>query len=153
MYQTTFRVMRKAEAHTFQVLTKRPQRMRKLFGTGTPSSNIWLGTSIETTRYAYRADHLRETPAAVRFLSIEPMLDPLQTLDLTNMDWVIVGGESGPNHRPMKANWVRDMRDRCVAAEIPFFFKQWGGLTAKSGGSELDGEYWKQMPHKESILQ
>jgi protein gp37 len=120
--------MRKCPQHTFQILTKRAQRMRdKLAGTEyCVAENVWLGTSIESDRYAFRADHLRDTPAAVRFLSLEPLLGPLPSLDLTGIDWVIVGGESGPGARPMHPDWVRDIRDRCVASGIPFFFKQWG---------------------------
>jgi protein gp37 len=108
--------------------------------------NIWLGTSIETDRYAFRADHLRKTPAAVRFLSLEPLLGPLPSLDLHGIDWVIVGGESGQGARPMHPDWVRDLRDRCVAAGVPFFFKQWGGRTPKAGGRELDGRTWDEYP-------
>lgn len=135
-----------APQHTFQILTKRPQRMkdylsdlwdgtplpeppptvslpRQLFA---PWPNVWLGTSIESDRYAFRADHLRATPAAVRFLSLEPLLGPLPSLDLGGIDWVIVGGESGPGARPMHPDWVRDIRDRCIEAGVAFFFKQWG---------------------------
>lgn len=134
-----------AEQHTFQILTKRPQRMADLLGRWArndwmfrrydqmwcgplpdPLPNVWLGTSIESDRYAFRADHLRSTPAAIRFLSLEPLLGPLPSLDLTGIDWVIVGGESGPGARPMNPAWVRDIRDRCVAAGVAFFFKQWG---------------------------
>jgi protein gp37 len=140
-----WRRMEAARAHTFQILTKRPQRMAQVvgdshfedyvtslcllpgtFSPGWPLPNIWLGTSIENDRYTFRADHLRATPAAVRFLSLEPLLGPLPSLDLTGIDWVIVGGESGPGARPMHPDWVRDIRDRCSAAGIPFFFKQWG---------------------------
>jgi protein gp37 len=151
-----FITMARARRHTFQVLTKRPQRMAELlhdpkfshemyygldeFVPGDDDAletlcewqhrdnlpNVWLGTSIESDRYAFRADHLRDTPAAVRFLSLEPLLGPLPSLDLSGIDWVIVGGESGPGARPMHPDWVRDIRDRCVAAGIPFFFKQWG---------------------------
>lgn len=120
-------------SHTFQVLTKRPQRMaefardRKLgYDPARPPRNVWLGTSIESDRYTFRADHLRATPAAVRWLSLEPLLGPLPSLDLTGIDWVVVGGESGPGARPMHPDWVRDIRDRCVAAGVPFLFKQWG---------------------------
>ncbi len=138
--------------HTFQVLTKRPQRMAKLLQRwrgedgfhGAP--NVWLGTSIESDRYAFRAEWLRLAPAAVRFLSLEPRLGPLPSLYLGGVDWVIVGGESGPGARPMHPDWARDIRDRCVAAGIPFFFKQWGGRTPKAGGRELDGRTWDEMP-------
>jgi len=145
-------VMASTPWHTYQVLTKRPQRMAKALGpdgcgfyqrTGPvpcPQRNVWLGTSIESDRYAFRADHLRNTPAAVRFLSLEPLLGPLPSLDLTGIDWVIVGGESGPGARPMHPDWVRDIRDRCVDAGVAFFFKQWGNyqplldyLTAGGG--------------------
>lgn len=123
-------------SHTFQVLTKRPQRMAELandsalgFNPASPPPNVWLGTSIETDRYVFRADHLRSTPAAARFLSLEPLLGPLPSLDLNGMDWVIVGGESGPGARPLEPEWVRDIRDRCTDAAVPFFFKQWGTWT------------------------
>ena len=117
--------------HTYQVLTKRPQRMRQALCTPSivghdPLPNVWCGTSIESDRYAFRADHLRATPAAVRFLSLEPLLSPLPSLDLTGIDWVIVGGESGPGARPCQPDWVRDIRDRCEAAGVAFFWKQWG---------------------------
>ncbi len=135
--------MANAPQHTFQVLTKRPQRMAKYFRALLVASpawlrampNVWLGTSIESDRYAFRADHLRATPAAVRFLSLEPLLGPLPSLDLSGIDWVIVGGESGPGARPMHPDWVRDIRDRCVAAGVPFFFKQWGGWAPVEWGS------------------
>lgn len=139
----TMAVMGIASHHQFQVLTKRPQRMRQLLhGTvnfhsktlndktrlnfDSPASNIWLGTSIESDEYAFRARHLAQTPAAVRFLSLEPLLGPLPSLALDQIDWVIVGGESGPVARPMHPDWVRDIRDRCVEAGVAFFFKQWG---------------------------
>jgi len=141
-------VMRGAAAHTFQVLTKRPQRMRALCAglNDPPLANCWLGTSIETDSYVWRADHLRACPAAVRFVSAEPLLGPLDRLDLTGIDWVIVGGESGRGARPTHVDWVREIRDRCVAAGVPFFFKQWGGRTPKAGGRELDGRTWDQFP-------
>ena len=155
--------------HTFQILTKRPERMRDVVShelpehvgehwdgassiavmmeTGAwPLPNVWLGTSIENNRWVTRADALRSTPAAVRFLSCEPLLGPLDELDLTGIDWVIVGGESGPEHRPMDPAWVREIRDRCLEAGVAFFFKQWGGRTPKSGGRELDGRTWDEMP-------
>ncbi len=121
-------VMGQAQRHTFQVLTKRPQRMAALLSLNTPTPwpNVWAGTSIESDRYVFRARHLRETPAAVRFLSLEPLLGPLPSLDLEGIDWVIVGGESGKGARPMHPDWARDIRDRCVAAGVPFFLKQWG---------------------------
>ena len=139
-----FDVMERAPQHTFQVLTKRPERMRALARLVPP--NVWLGTSIENDRWVKRADYLRETPPCVRFLSCEPLLGPLPSLDLTAIDWVIVGGESGPEHRPIDPDWVRDLRDRCTSAGVAFFFKQWGGRTPKSGGRELDGRTWDEMP-------
>jgi protein gp37 len=149
-----------AHQHTFQVLTKRPKRMRQVvralyggegfalaaLGADAPLPNVWLGTSIETNTYVSRADHLRATPAAVRFVSAEPLLGPLDDLELDGIDWLIAGGESGPGHRPVDPGWVRDMRDRCQAAGVAFFFKQWGGRTPKSGGRELDGRTWDEMP-------
>lgn len=149
-------VMAQCTQHQFQVLTKRPQRMAQYmnvrFGRLFPPRNVWLGTSIESDRYAFRADHLRATPAAVRFLSLEPLLGPLPSFDLTGIDWVIVGGESGPRARPMHPDWVRDVRDRCVAAGVPFFFKQWGAwvpyevdaqppFLASQHGDLFDGHY------------
>jgi protein gp37 len=111
-----------------------------------PLPNVWVGTSIESDDYTWRADHLRRTPAAIRFLSLEPLLGPLPSLDLTDVDWVIVGGESGPRHRPMDPSWARDIRDRCGHSQIPFFFKQVGGRTPKAGGRLLDGRAWNQYP-------
>lgn len=129
-----FQTMAATPQHTYQVLTKRPQLMAMWFQAAAgppgyalwPLPNVWLGTSIESDRYTFRADHLRATPAAVRFLSLEPLLGPLPSLDLTGIDWVIVGGESGRDARPMHPAWVRDIRDRCVEAGVRFFFKQWG---------------------------
>lgn len=151
-----FDVMRQADRHTFQVLTKRPERMASILsslggfvrsaGGAWPLPNVWLGTSIENDRWVGRADALRDTAAAVRFLSCEPLLGPLPSLDLTGIQWVIVGGESGPDHRPIRPEWVRDLRDRCQSTGVAFFFKQWGGLTPKSGGRSLDGRTWDEFP-------
>jgi protein gp37 len=105
-----------------------------------------MGVSVETERYLFRVDHLRQTHARVKFLSLEPLLGPLSGLDLTGIDWVIAGGESGPGARPMDADWVRQIRDRCLAAGVPFFFKQWGGVRKKQAGRELDGRTWDEMP-------
>jgi protein gp37 len=139
-----FDIMDAAPRHTFQVLTKRPERMRDL---GRPiPPNVWLGTSIENNRWVDRADHLRQAPPSVRFISAEPLLGPLDHLDLSGIDWLIVGGESGDGHRPIEASWVRDLRDRAVASEVAFFFKQWGGRRAKSGGRDLDGRTWDEYP-------
>lgn len=146
-----FDVMAEASRHQFQILTKRPHRMAALsmtatFGESWPLPNVWLGTSIESDKYTFRARALAKAPSAVRFLSLEPLLGPLPSLDLDGIDWVIVGGESGPNHRPIEADWVRNIRDRCVDVGVPFFFKQWGGRTPKVGGRELDGRTWDQYP-------
>lgn len=139
-----FDVMEQCPRHTFQILTKRPERMRAL--ARPVPANVWLGTSIENDRWVKRADYLRETPECIRFLSLEPLLGPLPSLDLTRIDWAIVGGESGAGHRPIDPQWVRDIRDRCLAAGVAFFFKQWGGITPKAGGRLLDGRTWDQMP-------
>ena len=146
-----FHTMDAAEQHTFQVLTKRPKRMRRVVTDlfppmVAPVRNVWLGTSIGLDLYHWRADHLRATPAAVRFISAEPLLGPLPSLDLAGIDWLIVGGESGPQHRPIDAGWVRDLRDRALEAGVAFFFKQWGGRTPKAGGRMLDGRTWDEMP-------
>ncbi len=111
-----------------------------------PLPNVWVGTSIESDDYTWRADILRQVPAAIRFLSLEPLLGPLPSLDLSGIDWVIVGGESGPGFRPLNLDWARDTRDRCVALRIPLFFKQAGGATSKAGGRQLDGRTWSQYP-------
>lgn len=132
--------------HTYQILTKRPQRMVRVLAERTILPNVWLGTSIESDRYTFRADYLRRTPAAVRFLSCEPLLGPLPSLDLAGIDWVIIGGESGPGARPIDPDWVRDIRDRCVEAGVAFFFKQWGGRTPKANGRLLDGRTWDEYP-------
>lgn len=147
-----FNVMGSAEQHTFQVLTKRPKRMAALVGRyyevteQEPFPNVWLGTSIETDQYLHRAEVLRRTPAAVRFVSAEPLLAPLSGIDLSSVDWLIVGGESGPEHRPVQPRWVRELRDLALTANTAFFFKQWGGRTPKAGGRELDGRTWDEMP-------
>jgi protein gp37 len=148
-----FETMRRANHHTYQVLTKRPDRMREWFSgeigstwATNPLPNVWLGTSIELDRWVGRADALRETPAAVRFISAEPLLGPLPSLDLMGIDWLIVGGESGSSHRPMRPEWVRELRDMARAADVAFFFKQWGGRISKSGGRELDGRTYDEFP-------
>ncbi len=140
-----FDIIRQCPQHTFQILTKRPSRMWRYPGQW--PTNAWAGVSIESQEYAWRADTLRRVPTAVRFLSVEPLVAPITTLNLQGIHWVIVGGESGPGHRPMDINWVRALRDQCVQEHVSFFFKQWGGLTPKSGGRELDGRTWDEMPH------
>jgi protein gp37 len=186
-----FAVMAATPRHTYQVLTKRPERLARMLtdecrcGAGhapgvhfrsemewaaTPHSptyvpglesglyhrmhwplpNVWIGTSIEDDEHCCRADRLRETPAAVRFISAEPLLGPLPSLDLAGVDWLIAGGESGPKARPVDPAWVRDLRDRCNGAGTAFFFKQWGGQTPKAGGRELDGREWSEYPEEVS---
>jgi protein gp37 len=141
-----FEVMRRANWHRFQILTKRSERLLSL-GPQLPwVENIWMGVSVESDAYANRIDHLRRTRAATKFLSLEPLLGPLDNLCLEGVDWVIVGGESGPGARPMKPEWVTSIRDRCVDANVPFFFKQWGGVWKKKFGRELEGRTWDQMP-------
>jgi protein gp37 len=142
-----------ADWHSYQMLTKRPERMAAVVdayyarhhGQG-PLSHVWLGTSIENDRWTSRADALRGTPAAVRFISAEPLLGPLPSLDLSQIDWLIVGGESGTGARPMEPSWARQLRDQALATETAFFFKQWGGRTPKAGGRELDGRSWDEYP-------
>jgi len=144
--ERVFDVMGQASWHRFQILTKRSDRLAKVSSGLKWSPNIWMGVSVENDRYLYRADHLRSTPAAVRFLSLEPLLGPVPDMDLKGIDWVIVGGESGPGARPMKAEWVVDIRDQCRNAIVPFFFKQWGGMNKKRAGRKLDGRTWDQVP-------
>jgi protein gp37 len=146
-----FAVMESTPQHTYQVLTKRPKRARQFLRGWKPAPNIWLGVSVEDDSVVDRANILREVPAAVRFLSCEPLLGPLPSLDLTAIHWVIVGGESGPDFRPMRAEWATDLRDRCIAGGVPFFFKQWGGRTPKSGGRLLEDRTWDQMPPVASV--
>ena len=141
-----FNVMNRADWHCFQVLTKRPERLLELNDQLPWQSNIWMGVSVENEDYMWRIDLLRETSARIKFLSLEPLLGPLQDLDLTGIDWVIVGGESGPGARPMKASWVRNIRAQCRKADVPFFFKQWGGVWKKKSGRLLDGLTWDEMP-------
>lgn len=141
-----FAVMVEAKQHTFQVLTKRHQRLSELAPELPWPSNVWMGVTIENRRFVHRAEHLRGVPAAVRFISAEPLLGPLEGLDLAGIDWLISGGESGAKHRPVKAAWLRDLRDRCLQDGVPYFFKQWGGFRSKSGGRVLDGREWSQLP-------
>ena len=145
-----FDVMNRADWHTYQVLTKRSARLRQL-GARIPwswSPNIWMGVSVETEKYQTRIMDLRGTNARVKFLSLEPLLGPLPNLDLRGIDWVITGGESGPGARPLNPDWVRNIRDQCKKASIPFFFKQWGGVQKKKHGRELDGRTWDEMPKR-----
>jgi protein gp37 len=132
--------------HTYQLLTKRSRRVRLVAERLDWPSNLWLGVSVENATAMSRIDDLRHVPAGVRFLSCEPLLGPLNDLDLTGIGWVIAGGESGPRHRPMDPAWVTGIRDACQEADVPFFFKQWGGRTPKAGGRLLDGATWDDMP-------
>ncbi|HXT31400.1 MAG TPA: phage Gp37/Gp68 family protein [Vicinamibacterales bacterium] len=141
-----FDVMKRATQHTFQVLTKRPERAAALAASLPWPRNVWLGASVETAAYYPRIEHLRRVPAAVRFLSLEPLLGPLDKLPLEGIHWAIVGGESGPGARPMDRKWVRSIRAQCRRAEVPFFFKQWGGVQKSKTGRELDGRTWDEMP-------
>ncbi|WP_285251197.1 phage Gp37/Gp68 family protein [Pseudarthrobacter sp. fls2-241-R2A-168] len=144
-----FDVMRDTPQHTYQVLTKRSLRMRRMADSLDWPSNLWMGVSVEDGSQLARVDHLRDVPSAVRFLSCEPLLGSLAGLDLTSIDWVIAGGESGINARPMRLEWAREIRDICLARETPFFFKQWGGRTPKTLGRSLDGRTWDEMPERE----
>lgn len=141
-----FSVMHQASWHRFQVLTKRSERLARLSAFLPWAENIWMGVSVENDSYAHRIDHLRETDAAVKFLSLEPLLGPLDNLRLESIDWVIVGGESGPGARPMDSSWVTSIRDQCANAGVPFFFKQWGGVRKKKSGRILEGRTWDEMP-------
>jgi protein gp37 len=148
-------VMRTANWHTFQVLTKRSERLARMLRTDlrkyAEEPQIWWGVSVENRRHGLpRIDHLRDAPAALRFLSVEPLLEDLGIIDLTGISWVIVGGESGHGARPMQADWVRSIRDQCHAADVAFFFKQWGGTTKSRTGRELDGKTYDTMPKPSS---
>jgi protein gp37 len=151
-----FQVMQAADWHVFQVLTKRPERLQQLANLElhslTECSNIWLGVSVENRSQGLpRVNHLRMTPASKRFLSIEPLLEDLGEIDLREIDWVIVGGESGPKARPMAPEWVRSIRDQCIANGTSFFFKQWGGKNKKLAGRSLDGEIHNEFPYTEVL--
>jgi protein gp37 len=141
-----FDVMVRCPQHQFQVLTKRPERVAQMSGELPWRENVWMGTSVEDLRVISRIDHLRLADAATRFLSLEPLLGPLPNLDLTGIHWVIVGGESGPKARPIDAEWVIDIRDQCLEAGVPFFFKQWGGRNKKKTGRILEGRTWDEFP-------
>ena len=150
------RVMAASPWHTYQILTKRPTRMRTLLGGAlqfaAPLRHIWWGVSVDDRQFGLpRVNQLRESGAAVKFLSVEPLLENLGEIDFTDLDWVIVGGESGPRARPMPAEWVRPIRDHCVARGIPFFFKQWGGVRKHTTGRLLDGRTWDEFPTRQPV--
>lgn len=140
-----FSVMQASYQHQFQILTKRAERILELNDHLVWGDNVWMGVSVESNDYLKRIDYLKRTSAKIKFLSLEPLLGPLPRLDLAGIDWVIVGGESGPHSRPMKPQWVRQIRAQCVAAKVPFFFKQWGGVFKTRTGRTLDGRTWNQM--------
>jgi protein gp37 len=144
--QQAFDIMRRAHWHQYQVLTKRADRLRSLDSQLDWQPQIWMGVSVENARFQHRIDDLRETQAHVKFLSLEPLLSPLPNLDLRGIDWVIVGGESGPRARPMDPAWVSDIRDQCRDAKVAFFFKQWGGIFKSRTGRVLEGRTWDEMP-------
>lgn len=146
--QQIFEVMRKASWHRFQVLTKRSERLLNVHRQIDWPDNVWMGVTVENAACVYRIEHLRNTSAAVKFLSLEPLLGPLEDLNLGKMDWVIAGGESGPGARTIEPDWVRGIRNRCIALNVPFFFKQWGGVNKKKNGRTLDKRTWSQMPKK-----
>ena len=144
--EAVFDVMRQTPRHTYQVLTKRAERAERLGRHLSWTSNVWLGVSIESERWIHRLEHLKATGAQTKFLSLEPLLGPLPNLNLSGIDWVITGGESGPGARPMDPDWVRGIRDNCTSVEVPFFFKQWGGVFKKRTGRLLDGRTWDELP-------
>ncbi len=152
LIKRAFTVMAETPRHTYQILTKRADRARHVSASLPWPSNVWMGVSIENQTYAFRAKRLRDIPAAVRFLSVEPLIGPVK-LDLAGIHWVIVGGESGTHARPMDATWARSVRDQCRAAGVAFFFKQWGGRTPKAGGRLLDGRTWDEFPSSAPHLQ
>lgn len=146
-----FGIMVRAHWHRFQILTKRSARLEEIHSRLPWPPNIWMGVSVESDDFTSRIHHLRASQAALKFLSLEPLLGPLSRLNLTGIDWVIVGGESGPGARPMPEAWVVDIRDQCQRAGVPFFFKQWGGVNKKRAGRLLDGRTWDEMPNSPSI--
>lgn len=144
--QQVFEVMRQTPQHEYQVLTKRAERLAGVSGQLDWPDNVSMGVTVENADYLHRIDYLRQTGAKTKFLSIEPLLGPMAGLDLTGINWVIVGGESGPGARPMNPEWVRVIRDKCIESGVPFFFKQWGGVSKKKAGRILDGRTWDERP-------
>ena len=143
-----FEIMKKASWHTFQVLTKRSQRLKEMSSKIDWPQNVWIGVSVENEDYKYRIDDLRLIPAIVRFISFEPLIGPITSTDFSNIDWIIVGGESGPHSRPMNKEWVVQLKENCFLQNIPFFFKQWGGTNKKKTGRVFEGQTWDEMPDK-----
>ncbi len=146
--QRVFEVMRQASWHTFQVLTKRSNRMLELDKIIDWPSNVWMGVSVEIQDYVFRINELRLTHSKRKFLSLEPLIGPIPSLDLNGIDWVIVGGESGPKSRKMEEVWALQIRDSCISQNVPFFFKQWGGINKKKNGRLLEGRTWSEMPSR-----
>jgi len=144
--ERVFDTMGKADHHVFQILTKRSARLRELAPYLNWTPNIWMGVTVENQTVVNRIDDLRNIPAKVKFISFEPLLGPIRNLDLSGIHWAIVGGESGPNSRPMNIEWVRPLSDLCLRENVHFFFKQWGGKNKKKAGRELDGFFWNQIP-------
>lgn len=144
--KSVFEVMNDTPRHIYQVLTKRADRLEQLSHHFTWTENIWMGVSVENNDFVHRINHLRNTPAKIKFLSLEPLLSPLPKLNLHNIDWVIVGGESGRKPRPIKEEWVIDIKNQCMSANVEFFFKQWGGMNKKANGRELLGKTYNGMP-------
>lgn len=150
--QSIFETMVQADWHIYQILTKRPKRMARMADSLPWPSHIWAGVSVESNDVAWRGDYLRRVPAAVRFVSAEPLLGPIDQLNLDGIHWLITGGESGAHNRPCDPEWVRAARDRCIGSEVAYFHKQWGGRTSKVGGRELDGRTWDEMPTNSSAV-
>jgi len=146
-----FNVMNNAPWHTFQILTKRAERLAKVSDRLVWGKNIWMGVSVENADYIYRIDNLRKTKAKVKFISFEPLIDKIEMVNLQGVDWVIVGGESGPKARHMSPEWVTNLRDQCLVQKVPFFFKQWGGVNKKKAGRLLNGRTWDEMPQVVSL--
>jgi len=144
--QRVFEAMTATPQHTYQILTKRAERLAEFSSYLAWPTNVWMGVSVENEDYTFRIEHLRRTSAAVKFLSLEPLLGPLEDLDLTGIAWVIAGGESGPGARPIKGDWVRSIRDQCVNSGVAFHFKQWGGVNKKKTGRLLDDRTWDEFP-------
>lgn len=146
--EKVFYTMNKAHWHIFQVLTKRSERLEELATKLKWTDNIWQGVTVESSKYTYRIDHLRKVPSHIKFISFEPLLSNIENLDLTDIDWAIVGGESGFNARPMEEEWAISLRDQCVEGNVPFFFKQWGGINKKKNGRLLKGRIWDDYPNR-----
>lgn len=144
--QDIFSIMKQADWHQFQILTKRAERLAEISEQLEWADNVWMGVSVENNDYIHRVDYLRRTGAKIKFISFEPLIGPIIDCDYKDINWIIVGGESGPRSRPVKESWIKDIRDNCLKGGIPFFFKQWGGFNKKKAGRKLEGKYWNQMP-------